>query len=304
MTTWVDGMPIPDSRLLPPSRRRIWELDFLRGICILLMVLDHTLFDIWFIFGPNWVYAGGAASKVAYFAQWYCSWEVRSWVHDVVLWIFCALTGMSVAFSRNKWLRIAKIATCAVVITAATTAAEAWWFGGEGFAVRFGVLHMLAVSAVFGTLLYSAIPDKPVLRALVAWGLALGLYLVNALWLQRYTFETSPAWLCIVSERMGDLYAFSPGDGFPLLSSNLDLAARYPFVCFPYLGRVLIGVGMVGLLYPARRTLLPRLDRAWHRPLTFVGRHTLLVVIVHQLAIAGVLACITGWFVTPGDYGL
>jgi uncharacterized membrane protein len=303
MTIFVDGVAIPDSRLLPPVRRRIWELDFLRGICVLLMILDHTLFDIWYIFGDNWVSAGGAAKTIAVLCQQYYYWELRYWVQDIVLWIFCTLTGMSVAFSRNNPIRIFKIAACAVVITAATTTLEALVFGGEGFAVRFGVLHMLAVCAAFGALVYAAFPDRPYVRTAVAWGLAFGLYLVNWLVIRPTAYPTTPVWNCILSEKMGDMYAFTPGDGFPILGSNVYLADKYPSVCFPYLSRVLFGVGLVGLLYPAKRSLLPRLDRGWQRPVSFVGRHTLWVVVIHQVIIAALLALITGWFVTPGNYG-
>ena len=35
-------------------RSRIWELDFLRGVCVLLMVFDHTMYDIALQFGNTW----------------------------------------------------------------------------------------------------------------------------------------------------------------------------------------------------------------------------------------------------------
>ena len=150
---------------------------------------------------------------------------------------------------------------------------------------------------------YAAFPDRPYVRTAVAWGLAFGLYLVNWLVIRPTAYPTTPVWNCILSEKMGDMYAFTPGDGFPILGSNVYLADKYPAVCFPYLSRVLFGVGLVGLLYPAKRSLLPRLDRGWQRPVSFVGRHTLWVVVIHQVIIAALLALITGWFVTPGNYG-
>jgi hypothetical protein len=31
------------------ERKRVWEIDFLRALCIFLVVLDHTLCDVWMV---------------------------------------------------------------------------------------------------------------------------------------------------------------------------------------------------------------------------------------------------------------
>ena len=35
-------------------RNRIWEIDFLRGACVVLMILDHLVMMIAQFFGPAW----------------------------------------------------------------------------------------------------------------------------------------------------------------------------------------------------------------------------------------------------------
>ncbi|HCJ01687.1 MAG TPA: hypothetical protein DHV31_02215 [Clostridiales bacterium] len=63
------------------SARRIWELDFLRGFTILLMCIDHLMFDLSSTIGfyAAWSSKGGAAGAVANFASMWWDRGV-SWV--------------------------------------------------------------------------------------------------------------------------------------------------------------------------------------------------------------------------------
>jgi uncharacterized membrane protein len=228
---------------------------------------------------------------------------VREWVHDIVLWGFFVLCGMSVAFSRNNYIHCAKIAACAVVITCGTTLAESWGIGA-GITVRFGVLHMLAVSCLLVAIVYGAVRRNRTLQIFTFFGLGLAFYLFGVLYLDVCDWPSEPAWLSAISERMGDAYAFTPGDHFPLFGYMDGLTEYSRWLAVPYITRVLWGAALVPLLYPTKRTLLPALDHAWHRPVCFVGRHTLVVVLAHQVLIPVILGLITGWFVTPGDYGI
>ena len=306
MTIWYEGMPLPDKRLLPPARRRIWELDFLRGVFILLMVMDHTFFDIGYpyMFGLAWSTSGNvAAVKMVEFCRWYWDNPIREWVHDVVLWGFFLLCGMSVAFSRNNYLHSVKIALCAVALTCGTVLAESWGVG-EGITVRFGVLHMLAVASFAVALVYGVVKRRRNVQIFTFLGLGLAFYLFNVFYLEVKDWTGTPDWWCILGNTMGDPYAFTPGDYFPLFGYMDGLKTYSRFLAVPYVTRVFWGAALVPLLYPAKRTLLPRLDHAWHRPVCFVGRHTLVVVLAHQVVIPIILALITGWFVTPGDYAI
>lgn len=305
-TVWHEGMPLPDKRLLPPARRRIWELDFLRGVFILLMVMDHTFFDIGypFMFGYSWYFSGNAAAvKMVQFCQFYWNHPVRQWVHDIVLWGFFLLCGMSVAFSRNNYLHCAKIGMTAIILTCGSALAESWGVGTD-IVVRFGVLHMLTVACLLTSVVYGAVKGSRVAQVATFFGLGLLFYLFNVLYLETHTWPSTPAWLCVIGLKMGDPLLFTPGDSFPLFGYVEGFELISPWLAVPYITRVLWGAALVPLLYPTRRTLMPRLDRAWARPVCFVGRHTLVVVVAHQIAIPLLLALITGWFVTPGDYGI
>ena len=42
------------------KKQRAWEIDFLRGFAIIMVVWDHTLFDLGYIFGDYWMSSGYA----------------------------------------------------------------------------------------------------------------------------------------------------------------------------------------------------------------------------------------------------
>ena len=286
---------------LSMGRKRIWELDLGRGVFILLMLMDHTFFDIGGLFGAAWTFSGvqGARNAVS-FAVWYWSLPLRDWVHDAVLWGFLLLAGLSTALTRNHVLRCAKLGVFAAILTCATVFAQAIGLADD-IVIRFGVLHMLALSCLVSGAIYSVTRHNRLAAVLVPAVLAAVLYLVNVLYLNTHDFAMTPSWLCVFHPNMGNYFVFTYGDYFPLLGDMSDTVSQ---LSFPYLGRVLVGTALIPLLYPTKQSLLPRLEGNWAKPLCWMGRHTIWVVLLHQLLIPLLLALITGWFITPGNYGL
>ena len=77
---------------LAPSRprNRIWEIDFLRGACIILMVLDHLTMFLGMYFGPAWFGADMAGDGGAAFCRWCEAFHTspeRAVAHAVVIFI-------------------------------------------------------------------------------------------------------------------------------------------------------------------------------------------------------------------------
>jgi uncharacterized membrane protein len=56
-----------------------------------------------------------------------------------------------------------------------------------------------------------------------------------------------------------------------------------------WIGFALIGAFIGELCYRERKSLLPKLDRGWHKPLTWLGKNTLWAYLIHQPIILGVL---------------
>lgn len=300
MTIWYQAMPLPDRRLVP-SCRRIWELDFLRGVLILLMLVDHTFFDIAGMFGSAWTFSGVAgAAKAVEFAAYYWMMPLREWVHDGVLWGFLLLCGISTTLTHNNLQRVFKLALAAGILTCATVFAQQIGLA-EDIATGFGVLHMLCLADLAAGAIYAVTKGNRLAAVLVPFVLAVGLYLLEQLYLGEHLFADQPAYLCVLHRNMGDMLTFSPGDYFPLLG---DMSHTTRVLAVPYLSRVLVGVSLATLLYPAGRSLLPTWDGKWNKAICFLGRHTIWVVLLHQLLIPLLLALITGWFITPGNYGI
>jgi uncharacterized membrane protein len=113
------------------GNRRIWEIDFLRAIAIILMVIFHIVYDLNEFLGIEADYLSGF---------WY--WEGKT---SALMFIF--LAGISSGFSKNTVKRGIKILIFAMVITLVT-----YIFFREQY-IRFGILHLLGTSMVLFPLL-------------------------------------------------------------------------------------------------------------------------------------------------------
>lgn len=113
------------------GNRRIWEIDFLRAIAIILMVIFHIVYDLNEFVGLDIDYLSGF---------WY--WEGKT---SALMFIFFA--GISSGFSKNTVKRGIKVLIFAMVITLVT-----YIFFREQY-IRFGILHLLGTSMILFPLL-------------------------------------------------------------------------------------------------------------------------------------------------------
>ncbi|MDD2233983.1 MAG: heparan-alpha-glucosaminide N-acetyltransferase [Desulfitobacteriaceae bacterium] len=105
------------------GNRRIWELDLLRTLAIILMITFHTVFDLNNYVGINIKYQSGF---------WF--WEGKI---SALLFIF--LAGISSGFSKGTVRRGIKVFLFGMAITLVT-----YILFGEQY-TRFGILHLLGV---------------------------------------------------------------------------------------------------------------------------------------------------------------
>ncbi len=226
---------------------RFWELDLIRGIAVVMMVLFHLAYDLNF-FG---VYALDIYSGFwFYFAR-------------ITAGIFILLVGVSLALfaSRSTHRRQAdlplkffkrgtEIFSLGLGITAAT-----YFLIGKGFII-FGILHFIGLSII---LAYPFLNFKTLNVIIGAVIIAVGLYLQNL----AFDFP----WLLWLGLAPADFYTL---DYFPLL---------------PWFGLILIGIYMGDALYGGykRKVELPDLSSyAFMKPMIQLGRNSLAIYIVHQ----------------------
>ena len=262
METNIDQKPdIAAVSPAAPPRRRIWELDFVRGLCVALMILDHLLYDLGFVFPQQWFAAGGSGViyELCCFAHdFYWDWPLRHIIRVLVLAGFIGSCGISCSLSRSNLRRGLKLLAVALALSGATALLDLM-MRQHGFFISFGVLHMLALSM----LIYAG------LNRFGPWpSLILG------------------AAILIASLFVGP--ESCSGGGFFLYALGLGsegVSADY-FPLIPYLGWFLVGAVLGGRLYRDKRSFFPQHGHGKAlKPCLWLGRHALLCYILHQPAI-------------------
>lgn len=266
------------------SSRRIWELDFIRGVCVLLMVFDHFIYDIGYIFSPAWIRANPDMEWLEYIRDaareyWNSSFHTNS--QHVVVWIFCFVCGISCYFSRSNLKRGIMAAVFAMLITLVTSQL--------GMTIRFGILHMFAFAILLWWLIDTVCRHKKLRTAVVSLVLGIAIIAIDYGFSSAYEngmrFTTDKTWFFVAD----------------WLNAGVSSSDYYPI--FPSVGYVLIGSFFGYLLYNKRRSLFPRLGRySWHAPFDFWGRIALWVYVLHQVVVAAILALVSILIFTPGDF--
>ena len=218
----TDAGPAPlRASAAPPSRHRerIWEIDFLRGLSIILMVGYHLLYDL------------GAMAGVGSLLGFTTDLSTPAWLAAQYFFaaLFVVLSGISSTLSRGNVRRALKLLAVALLVTAAT------FFFNRAATVHFGILHCLGASI----LIYGLAFERAKASACAAAGAAvIAVSLIPPLALKGVTIRFD--WLL-------PLGIHSPGyssfDYFPLL---------------PWLGIFLLGVALGKSVYASRRSLIRR----------------------------------------------
>ena len=135
-------MQTEQQSLRAAAGQRFWQIDALRGLALLNMLVYHAMYD--------WVYIFGHASG------WYDIWSTHCHVwQQYICWSFILLSGYSFTLSRRPLKNGLLTAACAVVLTVATAVAmpeEVIWFG---------VLHLLGCAALLTCLLHPVLEKLP-----------------------------------------------------------------------------------------------------------------------------------------------
>ena len=252
----------------PRPAERAFELDVLRGLALLMMILHHLIFDLRYLF---------ALDLFAFQEQ---RWFILL-LRPVFLAVFTLVSGISSTFSRSntkRGLRLAAVALALTFFSLLLTAVTA-----VNFYIVFNILHVLAIGIwLYGLLTMSERRDgqKKIWVDVVV--LLLATIFIWMATLLPYWREEWTSWWSIP---------------FGQLPATLRDSADY-LPLLPWLGVFLIGVEIGRVAYNDRRTALPAAP-VWmlnlSRPLQWLGRHSLVVYILHQpvlLAILFVLAAI------------
>ena len=237
--------------------KRIHEIDFIRGVLMLLVVMDH-IFNLLMTFNQSW--AGDAHLQPFYtiyqVAHFYWTNPVRTGVRWFCLSSFCFISGVSCAFSRNNWKRAGQMIALWAIIMVGSNILEAfretfnWEFGVKSFRIDINIIGVLAWS----TLIYCFVQDKH-----WSWLLIIGI-----IGLLIHPF-------CVICKNTDwGKNAFVP----MLWEPNVDKFGGHAdyMALFPYLGFFFGGALLSRFTYSVeRKSYIKRHE--FERPICFVGRH-------------------------------
>ena len=186
-------------------KKRIWELDVLRGVCILGMVVVHLIYDLQTFFSLPFL----ADSRLFDL--------IKQWGGV----LFLLISGICVTLGSHPVRRGLIVFACGLICSAVTAGMYFLNMADKSIIIYFGVLHCLGVCMLLW----------PLFKRLPVWALGLlGLGLtVLGLWISGNVVVDFP-WLIPLGLVPGD---FASSDYFPLLS-NLGF-----FLVGAFLGKTL-----------------------------------------------------------------
>lgn len=239
------------------ARPRIALLDETRGLCVLLMVFYHLFYTAGEFFDF------GAFSKLL---------ELFSPLEPIFAGLFIVICGISSCFSHSNVLRGLKLAGVALLITV-VTAFIMPWMGFDGTQIWFGVLHMLSLCI----LLYAPLA-KPLSKIPPQIGILVSLILyVFTRFIDEGIFGI-PYVDAMNIHLPQELY--DCGWLFPLGFHNGQFFSADYFPLLPWSFLFLAGTFAGGWL--SRASLPEAVCRVHIRPLAFMGRHALIIYVLHQ----------------------
>lgn len=252
-----------------PSKR-FWEIDFLRGLAIIMMITFHIFFDLNY-FG---LYRLGAE---IYSGFWWLFARATA-----TIFIFLVGVSLTLSYARAKKMkkyrtkkalfmkylaRGARIFSWGLLITLMT-----WLFLRDGFIV-FGILHFIGLGIILAWpfLRHGTKSTAKNFHLL----LPAAIFIAAGLYLKNFTFDFS--WLTWLGLAPAGFYTL---DYFPLL---------------PWFGVILAGLFFGNIFYPKgkRKFVLFDIKNRFTRLFCFLGRHSLFIYLIHQPILIALLYLLT-----------
>lgn len=218
-------------------KKRIWEVDFFRGIAIILMIIFHLNYDLREYYSIN------------------LGLTDTFWTGLQILigTIFSFLSGTSRSFTRNSLNQGLITLGYGMLLTLIT------YFVSPEVYIKFGILHFMGISMI----LYHFM-QKIGTKLLLPLGIVV-IFLGN------------------IFEKLTITQTFL----FPIGLTDAAFASLDYYPLFPWFGVFLIGVFVGRMLYKEKRSIFK--FGSEKNGLSFLGRHSLFIYLVHQPLILALL---------------
>ncbi len=245
--------------------KRVHEIDLFRGILIIFVFVDHLL-NNFLLHSATWFELTGHEfwNAMDQAMNWYWFCPARTIVRCIILGLFCLVSGISCAFSRNNWKRAAETLGLGAIIAVGSNILQAWGIAGQNVRVDHNIIMVLGWSTLF----YCFFQDKKNNALIYA---TIGIFLFSIVVvpiLYNFVPNAPQAYVPSLWEPLGE---FTQADWMPL---------------FPYIGFFFIGAIIARFFYKDKSSHFKRYE--WERPICFLGRHTLLIYLSHYLILMGI----------------
>lgn len=238
----------------PASRYAL--LDELRGLDLISMMLFHVCWDLVFLFDVN--------------MRWYAGTPGRLWQQSIC-WVFILLSGFCVPLGRHMLRRGTVVFGAGAVVTLATLV-----FMPEG-RVIFGVLTFLGTAMLLTGVLEPVLKRTPPLVGLAASAVLFAVcYPVGSGWMGL------GGWKLMLPQSLYANYFTAFFGFYPDWFYSADYFGLLPWLFLFWAGYYLHKAVGRRRMEPLRRSVCPALG--------WVGRHSLLLYLLHQPVIYGVLS--------------
>ncbi len=234
--------------------KRIWELDVLRGIAILLMVVFHVIFNLEVFFGiTKFDHMNGF---------WYYEGRIAAILFILLVGIATSLIqhrySHKEALKKNAY-RGLRLIGLGMIITAVS------YFLDPANTIWFGILHFLGLSILI------SIPLSKYKKV--------NFFLAAALMLAYY--QTSRIY---TTSYLGVI--------FGILPPTFQTYDHYALI--PWLGYVLLGIAIGNWVYPKGLPIVERNPNSIEKNLSVAGKYSLWIYFIHQPILFGITWLILG----------
>ncbi|HOF53659.1 MAG TPA: heparan-alpha-glucosaminide N-acetyltransferase domain-containing protein [Bacilli bacterium] len=316
-TALIDGyllhLPL---RTMKKKAKRIFEIDLLRGLLIIMMVVDHLAYDFGQL-APSFFLVSDAPQALRDLIEWCNNYWYEAWrinFRYAVIALFFILSGLSTYLSRNSIKRGMVVLGFGAIISifsyflSITLKTDLFIF--------FGIILCLGLAMITYSLFRTLIIKMTKSKTFWLWtSLFLAILFTGVGYWMRLEVATVPVdaqnWWFIINGRMTptiNSYRIIQGVFTPIvygLDVKLDIVLGRLWYgvdwagLFPYLGYTFFGGFLGELLYAQKKSLIfKRENVVWHpvekvfRPLTFIGSKTIYIYLLHQVVLAALTALI------------
>lgn len=243
--------------------KRYYLIDSIRGLAIINMIFYHLIFDLVYLYNFNWIWFKGIYAFI---------WE------QGICWTFIIISGMSQNLSHHPYRDFFIIFFSGVLVSVVT-----YLFSPE-VVIYFGILSLLSVSILLLTVLkkyFSKIDPYIgfvifiilfVVTRNINFGY-LGFGEFNFYKLPDFLYPQTPGWI-------QTFIGFTPHSFY---SSDY-------FSLVPWFFLFVVGFYLFRVLNKSRNSYI--LKKKGNRYLAFLGRHSLLIYLLHQPIIVLILSII------------